>query len=427
MVLAMVVGCGGSGGSSLTDANHDSDGPLDDSGRGQVHVTVIDRMVSGHSLADLPVVFDDPDGTIATSTRTDGNGEATGVVAPGGSVTVAWNTDAQASIWQVSTLFEVDPGDDLLIGFERQVDDVDSSTVVEVPPFAGAEFYTVFWPCGAFPAGAGTNTISRMHTCDLSPSFDVYAVAFVSGPRAVAVSRLQNVAPDALSITIPDNWMPTRDLAVSYSNTAAISVIDTKYSVGPFAELSGADGTGFPFQLSFRGANSLETPGILSAVIHRSEDENTQTILEQLSGDAASADIDVAGSLLPWGMFVRFDVATGTFTPAFEHGMTPDIDLARYDVYTSSVVTRANVHWTLVGPAAEPMTIPPLPPDIGPFQLHDSDAAFPITARFIEATTLSGWNTIRPTAFPTLTRIAKGDALGGVVRAENWTTNDRTP
>ena len=56
--------------------------------RGPVEVLVLEQDLSGDPAAGIPVVFADPDGTIAANLLTGVDGKASAEVLPGGSVTV---------------------------------------------------------------------------------------------------------------------------------------------------------------------------------------------------------------------------------------------------------------------------------------------------------------------------------------------------
>jgi len=153
-VLTVVSSLGCSGSTEFADAGGGDDTPADgsiapDGGVGTVTVVVLGRFFTrGEPQPGVPVLFQDADGALITRAVTDASGEASAVVAGGSMVTVV---DEDAN-W-ITTIVDVEGGDRLVVGHEREQGVSSGAASVAVP--AGGSQYRVTGPCAS---GAGEST-----------------------------------------------------------------------------------------------------------------------------------------------------------------------------------------------------------------------------------------------------------------------------
>ncbi len=116
-------------------------GVASDEGLGIVSVQYL---ADASDLSGLSVYFQNADSTVALATRTDGDGQAIGLLAPGGFVTVVVGN---GNIW---TYADVQAGDQLVIDQRTLLTTEARTTIVlSVPTTPGADRYTLTTSCGS--------------------------------------------------------------------------------------------------------------------------------------------------------------------------------------------------------------------------------------------------------------------------------------
>jgi len=116
-------------------------GTVSDEGLGIVSVRYL---ADASDLSGLHVYFQNADSTVALATRTDGDGLATGLIAPGGFVTVVV---PNGNIW---TYADVKLGDALVIDQRTLLTTEERTTItLRVPITPGADIYSLTTSCGS--------------------------------------------------------------------------------------------------------------------------------------------------------------------------------------------------------------------------------------------------------------------------------------
>src|SRR5690349_4111728 len=102
-LLALAAACGdvtGPGGGAGSDGGPDGGEPSDAAVPGTVTVIVLDYDGTRDPVIDTPVVFFDPDGSVAATEETDADGVASAEVLPGGAVLAFTTIDAPLGVFQ---------------------------------------------------------------------------------------------------------------------------------------------------------------------------------------------------------------------------------------------------------------------------------------------------------------------------------------
>ena len=100
---------------------------IDANPRGTVTVTTYDPVSGGAVTTGTAVLFIDPDGTPVARVATDTSGKAQADVLPGASVTAVWTVGTGS--YQVETIRDIKPGDDLVMALSRDTTNPGTFTV----------------------------------------------------------------------------------------------------------------------------------------------------------------------------------------------------------------------------------------------------------------------------------------------------------
>lgn len=170
IALSFAAACGGNHASGgAPDAAPAVDGAVHDgavgdaaAGRGTVHVTMLDPAGSGdHATSGLTVVFFDPDGSVVKKATTDQDGKAAGDVLAGGTVVGISLDTLDTTRYNLFTVLDVHPGDDLTLGTRFATGVTFDMFTITFPPLTGAAGYVVSSPCGATNVDPGPTPVAR--------------------------------------------------------------------------------------------------------------------------------------------------------------------------------------------------------------------------------------------------------------------------
>ena len=441
--ICLVAGCGATvaPGTASPDAAPDADP------HGPVHVTVLDVIGNGAPAPNIPVVFIDPDGTIAADVITDGEGGATATVLPGASVSVVYQkldmtsvvdgngvtTNTTTTTYTVVTILAIKPGDDLPIGFTDRDTTQTGTFTVSYTPSVGATNHTIVTPCGSFGTGVTGSVTTTMRKSCQRGTFDVLVVASdASGVRASA--SVSNVNLAAGSAVVPNQYTSAGGFATAYSD------VPTELTRISLERISGVNDNGFSTFSSCvpsAGSCAITVPAVATAgptsivassfVRGTTSGNLTQRYVQRVGGNNLNYTLDVATNLLPWMTNVTFDQTTSTSTPIMD---APDIVS---DVYGTEIVfgrststtngtvitkTDTNVDRFILGPTAEAIAFPVLPPHVGPIAYQPTDIGTDLIGVRADSTTVDGWDQARARAFELVDAFQKFTTDDAVVRGQ---------
>ena len=153
----------------------------------------------GAKVGNIDIVSTLPNGKVLAAGKTDGTGNGTIKVFPGGAVTAIYK-HANDMGAELITWTGVAPGDHLTFGSKQPYSGGVASTNLgsqnyTFPTLAGANVYVVYTSCGANSApAAGTSvTISEFNTCHIEP-MDALYIAYNASSVLIGYNYRQNVA-----------------------------------------------------------------------------------------------------------------------------------------------------------------------------------------------------------------------------------------
>jgi hypothetical protein len=368
-----------------------------------VSVTVLDVIGNGAPAANIPVIFIDPDGTVAADTTTDSNGRAHGNVLPGASVTTVW---FQNNHYLVVTMTEIKPGDDLPIGFTDRDSTANGTFAVTFPALAGASSYQIFTPCGSFPGSPGTTNNVNLNNSCRPATFDVSVVANDASGAPFQAAHVENVALASGGVNVPANWVSFSTFSASYTNVPAdvTSIMVSRASGSRRGFSTGTSGMPVNGQLSLTATvPAVGTHAWVNSTVTRMAGGGGQSISQRVVGNAINYNIDVGANLMPWMTNVTFDIPSRTFTPVAESTATNydmfgvDMQFSRTDTSTPPVTT--SVEWLILGPSIKPLAMATVPTHVGPVTPIAGDTVGAVIGVLIDANTVTGWDATRPLGF----------------------------
>jgi hypothetical protein len=384
---------------AIADATTDAvaDAPYDASTIAPVTVITYE-MPSGSGVAsDVPVVFVQPNGTIAGEVRSDLNGVASATVLPGASVTAVYRGAVGATLYTVT---EVQPGDHIDIGPAPSQQVTSGTFTVNVPAYPGAMAYDVYGPCGGTFAGAAGNgaptpaTLTFADDCQKA-TMDLVVVAL--GPVSpIAYVDANNVPyTNGGQLDITESWQPLQTITASYANVPTGTKQPQFFSFVP-------DGAGWPSTgVSSGGGNmTVSAPvGVTSLFLTRIESldgVSVQEVIDQNTGTPSSYSLDLGATLLPWLAKPVLDPAKGTITTAVTGNGSGDL----FDVMVnySRIVNNQTLkyEWTVFGPTPSDFTLPSLPLDLVDVAPHAGDqVSSSAYADFYDAEAVTGYDQVR--------------------------------
>lgn len=401
-------GDGDNGHRAITDAPAGApDSAIDASELGLVSVKVID------GTSNVPVYFQNADGSLVAKVMTDTNGVASTMMKPGGNATIVFTYTSVPAVaapgvaptrYQLFTWEGVQANDTLLISGEGSGSGsgtTPSLVTVTIPTVSNALSYIVNMGCGGYgsagSAGGATTTVQLTEYC-AKDDLQVVALDGSNQPIssfAVADVTIQNMG--AVDLSASTYAAPTTRVVEIDHNT------DTVYSIDGSTRVQTPNGSFYGTSLAFPATDPAldvvtQTETLLAApathrnVIYLEQGFNggyRETYRWGVDGNVA---IDWVADLVP-----TFDVL-----PTFDAGTqklswTATTGGAEAQVYLFGMsATRSTYQfvWDVAGPGDGTYSIkaPALPTDIADFSLGATDG-LDVAAM---ANIPGGYDTIRP-------------------------------
>jgi hypothetical protein len=373
---------------------------------GVVTVTVLNTDQSGTPVQGVPVVFFDPDGTMVGQSDSDAQGKASATVLPGANVSVVW--PKSATEYLVSTVYEIKPGDDLVLGF-RNPSKTDVATFqVSYDAFSGASYYEIFGPCGQADA---SNILHFQAGCKTDP-FDLYVLAFASSGALMGSNAKTGVAISSGSVHLPSTgWNFSGQFTASYTNVPSIVTNVTVDHVSGFPGGYDSGGNGTPDATAHTASLAFTTPTVGTNAWVQSQFQgptgSAQLVRQRIAGASTTAGMDVTATLLPWLDTPTFDAATQHFTMTAQSTGTYDMYFSELEYTRTSGSTTTNFTWVLVGPTIGTITLPTLPSDVGNVNPLTTDTISGMLTLLIDDDG-NGWDSVRARTFDEFFDVIEG-------------------
>jgi hypothetical protein len=384
LALAAAAACGGGGGGS-GDGGDDSelpdagDPPVPDAGPdgpplGEVNVIVAGWPVGApEHLANVPVVVFRPDGTVASTHRTNASGRVVAQIERGSLVAVINGpnrTDVRVDAAIAS------PGDTLRFGPDVTSNEDVGQLYVSWPArvISGyTVYYTLITPCGSFTTTTTSATLPLYKGC-AGAAFDVVVTSRRSSQETTGVMIRRGVQPaPTVQIALGDGgatWNVGGFTSVPLANIPAaeetycggVQLLDTLGINGTSSsELSGA--------CSMRLLPAAGTTWRVEATYNKSSRQFTLGVRQSFPYDAI-VPIDGADHL-PWITSVAYAPATREITWTSEAPATLDASSVQIDV------SARNLSWRIYAPGGLPARwrVPALPAEHAAYDLAPTDVA----------------------------------------------------
>jgi hypothetical protein len=408
-LLVLFAACGKT--NSLADAPRgdgagaDAQAPIDATTAGPVTVVTYSTGSGGGIASGVPVVFVQPNGTIAAEVPSDGSGVATATVLPGASVTAAYTSTAGGTLYTVTA---VKPGDHINIGpFNTGTVTVGTFTA-NVAPAPGATQYQVYGPCGSSisaAAGSGSATPVTLQVYDYCQQAKMDLLAVALSPTVLGYLEANMVTfADGGQTDMTGTWQPLQTTNANYTNAPNDGSLS---SIGFLAHVPDSDGYETTQYNAVSGGSataSLSLPVAASSLyetqLQSSNVVSYQDVFVQNTGTPAQVAMDVGATMLPWLAVPTLDPATGKITTTVTG--TGGGDIFDVDVSYSRVVntTTISYEWLVFGPAPGDVTLPPLPADLADATPKAGDqVSLAAYADLYDVDAISGYDQIREHLF----------------------------
>lgn len=411
------------------------DAPPDAPETGLVTITVYDAT---HVPAPgVPVVFQDPDGSVVSEASTDAQGMASATMEAGGSVTCHGGPAANT----LYTFTAVKPGDQLLVGTAGPPATFQVS--FKLPAVANAYEYSVQTRCGSGGAGSGANPVA---TVGLSCSpVDLYVSAKDQTVNhftmaAFYKANVSVASGDTIDLT-GETYQPLATTTIEVDNvppqvttvSASIELWDGKFLFeNMIAGLGLASGkaTGSVPLPQLAGLD-MQARVVLSAYPQPGV-PSSQEVRQNLPLSTAYT-LDATANAIAWiPNGVRYDIA-GSQVAWTEAAGALTADYARAEVQVTRTSSNTTTYFVreIAGPYTPGhLTVPVLPDSLAIYDLQPGDN--PVLNKFYLARVPEGWDGSRPGVFDLKAFLPPGFALGdtaiasgaqnGIIVREHGTT-----
>jgi hypothetical protein len=392
------------GGCGKVATLYDAPPPPDAPTSGIIKATVLDIGSNNAPRANVPVVFVNPDGTVAATKMTDIDGHVQATAAINGSVTAIWPNGTK---YQVMTIFEAKPGDDLLFGIGTDINAAAGSLMVTFPPIPNATAttsYTIYYPCGHTNGTPATPIKLDLSATCTTDTFNIYVIASDSG--MLSYTDVLNVHLADGNVTMSNTWKSFNgSFSAQYTSIPAdVTAIHMDWAAGGppgfFAVAGytvGADGT------PMNGIASMKVGPVPSAgdraVVQTKITTKLgfQLIGQRIKSTAANYGLDVEKNLMPWMSPPTFDVASKKLSlPLTGGAVQPDVFYGAVQYKHVVGATTYDVEWLMLGPSADKLILPPIPTDAADVLPAATETAMPEQAYELETSDYSTWDEVRP-------------------------------
>ncbi len=399
------------------DAAVDASIAVDAGMPGPVEVRLLSPNDGRTPIVNLPVVFLEPDGTLAATTLSDSNGVASAELLPGGSVLAFGQTtfpDTRPWTWAV---LGVEPGDVITLGGLKDSGPAIGEMTITVPARADATSYVVRSPCGFFGGSGGLDvTIEYYDVCADSP-FPLVAVAYDTTSVLGTILVPSVVASDGSGYVVPGAWQafaerPVRITGVPRGVMNAFASFGAGIESGVKVAVTLAGGAGGPvdgaIDLTAKWIDGLDEGRLEISVYDDAADVGYQSYRVWVPGGLGTATVDLTDLLLPWLGVPTYDAATRTI--AWPHEGDAAWDATSVELLWQAGAMQGS--WTILAPpGAHAIVLPEVPAAFAAWLPEDA-VATDLVVRLFEASDLD-WDGTRATGFDRQGRVPRTYEIAG--------------
>jgi hypothetical protein len=388
-------------GPGIDSTASDSGSGIDANPRGLVKVTVLDPSGTGAPVTGVPVVFIEPDGKVAARIATDSNGKAEAMVLPGSNVTAVVLTSTNRH--QMTTITEVQPGDDLVI--TRQLDQTAAGTfTVNFPAFPGATSYYIGSPCGGQYLGLPTGNppfqaqLTFNAFCKPTGNMTVSAWAYDDAGGFGYLDKA-NVAVSAGATNLTGAYQIGQKYTANFTNipTTVSQIYANRWSPDLAGFNAGTNGTivGGASTITFNAPTGASA--VAQTHLQNMSFDQQQDIYQTTAGNALSYNLDVGANALPWLGRPVLDTSTGVIAIPVDGTGTGDLFRVAVTYYRSNGTTNDYYDWEVYGPTAKDITLPQLPIEAGDVnpKATDMNQNYGMEATLGDSDAVTGYDAVR--------------------------------
>lgn len=372
-----------------------------DAGEATGPVTVTVYLGESTAGPDVPVVFSHADGSVAEVVRTGADGKATASLEAGGAVT--W-VDESYIAPRLQTVLDVEPGDEIELGFKAPPRTFLGTLAVRVPPIAGAIWYEARTPCGGQMMGSLPIRIDVFSDCAVE-SGDVLMRAWNGTYTNLTDVRIMGDG----EVMLPPTWRSPKDFVVAFANIDLDAIAEV--SVERWTPL----GVGSPVRASATEPSlSLTLPAVeeastatLGVTVSHTPEPNARYLQYQrtnvrVAGAAAAYEYDLATALRPW-ISATLDLNTPTIHVQAPEGTTADLA----HISLTTVGNRGPCSWEIVGPARADLRVPTLPDEFAECNLSVGGRIEENQVAYLWWSELRDYDRVRPRVIELLARFGE--------------------
>ncbi len=309
------------------------------------NVTVIVQDADGF-VKDVDVAFVNADGKIASEAKTDANGRAGAIIAPGASVT--------ATVDGLTTVLDVKPGDTITFG--RTKDETlgpdTGEMAIKFKAAEGATKVDLVTPCSSISGAASPLSMPVHSNCSASGRL----LAVASGANGmIAYAIADGVKVKKGDYELKSEWKPADAITASVANIDPATIgalkMQTSASVGFATDVAEIPTGAAAAPITLKAALG-EGSGYALFITDKSGIHH-QVQLAPIAKGTTDVKVDLSKSLLAWVTGVSYDATARTAKVTTTEGDTGG--LLQVDL------TYGTKAWHVFGPSNGAVALPKLP------------------------------------------------------------------
>jgi hypothetical protein len=380
LFLLSVVACSGTDPTNTGPDASTVGGDTGGDGKEPPETGVVEVVVSGYPgvnttpqyFAHVPVVFYKPDGSIATTAKTDAMGRASATI------------ERNSLVMVVNPVNHVlgaiaNPGETLKFGPDLTSREPNGSVSVSWPArvITGyTTYYYVYTSCGGGVETTGTSISLPLYKgCSTDP-FDVVVTSRRSSQEVTGVMSRRGVLATGglVTVNLGDNggaWKTASSTSVELANIPAGTTSTACTGVQYLGDLSFNSTGTFVSTCSMRLLPEPQSTWAVEASFKRNDDDRFAVQMRQTFPQTAIGAID-SSNHLPWITSLAYDPATRQVRWNSESDAQLDASVLRIEVTEGRYLV-----WRIVAPNGLPktFTMPALPPELAARDLRANEVA----------------------------------------------------
>lgn len=380
-----------------------------------VRVTALTDTGDGRPDQGATALFVGPDGALVAEVPVDADGKASATLPAGGTVhTLRVIARGNARTVSIQSVLGVAPGDELVLGRQRRVDDPTAITRALAGSFtsagAGAR-HSFFTECGAAFADAPPLSLPVRADCP-AKRLRLLATAVTASGELLFTTTDVDTTPGA-SFTVPATWQPMRNFSLVVERTPPelFGIGLNRFTLLGAGASPVAHGAGTLVSAPSPGTNVAAVPfppavggrALLEAFLSSAAPASDQLLTARTADLATSATLDASELEVPWLLGKPTPSATGVSWRQRDAG-APDLRLWTWAGTFTAGGLVTTVRWSVADSGTSPAaTLPGLPPQLAALdplqQLPGAVTPLQATVQYVDHSEVAGYAQARRNAF----------------------------